>query len=122
MNSFNHYAYGAIGEWMYRVMAGLEADEKEPGFRHAVYYPRIGGGLGFVKGRYHSVYGEHQIEWRTDDDCVTMAVCVPPNTTATVRLDGAKEVIEADGLSFKNAEGYMETEAGSGCYTIRFVR
>lgn len=122
MNSFNHYAYGAIGEWMYRVMAGLEADEKEPGFRHAVYYPRIGGGLGFVKGRYHSVYGEHQIEWRTDDDCVTMAVCVPPNTTATVRLDGAKEVIEADGLSFKNAEGYMEAEAGSGCYTIRFVR
>ena len=59
MNSFNHYAYGAIGEWMYRAMAGLEVDEDQPGFKHAVYAPRIGGNLKFVDAGYHSVYGEH---------------------------------------------------------------
>ena len=42
MNSFNHYAYGAIGEWMYRAMAGIEADPEHPGFKHAILYPRIG--------------------------------------------------------------------------------
>ena len=122
MNSFNHYAYGAVGEWMYRVMAGLDTDEARPGFRHMVCCPRIGGGLSYVKGSYHSSYGEHRIEWRTDGDCVTMSVNVPPNTTATIRLDGAKSVSESDGLDFTGCDGCMEAEAGSGSYTVKFTR
>ena len=54
MNSFNHYAYGAMGEWMYRVMAGLEVDEAAPRFKHSIIEPQIGGGLEFVEGSYHS--------------------------------------------------------------------
>ena len=57
MNSFNHYAYGSIGEWLVRVMAGLEVDEKKPGYKHAVIYPRMGGNLDYVKAEYRSVYG-----------------------------------------------------------------
>lgn len=122
MNSFNHYAYGAIGEWMYRVMAGIEADETCTGFKHAVFYPRIGGGLDYVDGSYQSVYGKEGVCWKVQGDQVVLSVQIPVNTTASVRLDKAEKVLEADGLSFIQKEGYMEAEAGSGTYTIVFKR
>lgn len=122
MNSFNHYAYGAIGEWMYRVMAGIETDEACTGFKHAVFYPRIGGGLQFVDGTYHSIYGEEGVRWETEDDKVILTVRIPANTTASVRLDEAEEVLEADSLSFVQKNSYMEAEAGSGTYRILFKR
>ncbi len=50
MNSFNHYAYGAIGEWMYRVVAGLELDPREPGYRHVLAQPQPGGRLDLGRG------------------------------------------------------------------------
>ena len=122
MNSFNHYAYGAIGEWMYRVMAGLETDEKNPGFKRAVLYPRIGGDLSWVKGTYHSIYGKEAVHWEADGNRITLMVTVPANTMAVVRLDEAKEVLESDGLHFCNKENYMEAETGSGVYRIVFVK
>ena len=51
MNSFNHYAYGAIGEWMYRVVAGLELDPREPGYKHVLVQPQPGGGLTSAEAR-----------------------------------------------------------------------
>lgn len=122
MNSFNHYAYGAIGEWMYRVMAGLEIDEKNPGFKHAVLYPRIGGGLDWVEGTYRSVYGKESVRWEADGNRITLTVTVPANTTAVVRLDEAEEVLEPDGLDFYPGENCLEAETGSGVYRIVFVR
>ncbi len=122
MNSFNHYAYGAIGEWMYRVMVGLEADEQNPGFAHSIVYPRIGGGLSFVEGTYHSVYGEHKVRWEVKENQVTLKAVIPANTTASIRLDEAKTVLEADGLEFVSRGNYLEAEAGSGAYTIVFTR
>lgn len=122
MNSFNHYAYGAIGEWMYRVMAGLETDERNPGFKRAVFYPRIGGGLAWVEGTYHSVYGKEGVRWEAEANRITLTVTVPANTTAVVRLDRAKEVLVSDGLDFFPGNNYMEAEAGSGVYRIVFVR
>src|SRR5581483_5303890 len=58
MNSFNHYAYGAIGEWMYRVIAGIEIDPAEPGYKHVLIQPHPGGGLTSTKASVHSMYGE----------------------------------------------------------------
>ena len=63
MNSFNHYAYGAIGEWMYRVIAGIEIDEKAPGYRHILFAPKTGGNLTWAQGSYESVYGTVAIRW-----------------------------------------------------------
>ncbi|MDE6964668.1 MAG: glycoside hydrolase family 78 protein [Lachnospiraceae bacterium] len=120
MNSFNHYAYGAIGEWMYRVMAGLEADEKAGGFKHAVLYPRPGGGLAFVEGTYHSVYGQEYVRWDRDGKKVTLKVKIPANTTAEIRLDNADTVLEADGLAFTEAAEYLTAQAGSGEYRITY--
>lgn len=120
MNSFNHYAYGAIGEWMYRAMAGLEVDEHQPGFKHAVYAPRIGGNLKFVDAGYHSVYGEHRLRWEIHDREVILSFKVPENTTASVNLENAENVLEADGLIFEKGENASIAEAGSGEYTVRY--
>lgn len=121
MNSFNHYAYGAVGEWMYRVMAGIETDEVNAGFRESICYPRIGGGLDYVKASYHSVYGENRMEWRKNGRCVTMTVHVPVNTTAKICLDSAESVEDAAGLEFVKGDGCLETKTGSGTYTVRFT-
>lgn len=121
MNSFNHYAYGAIGEWMYRAMAGLEVDEDQPGFKHAVYAPRIGGNLKFVDAGYHSVYGEHGLRWEVHDREVNLSFKVPENTTASVILENAENVLEADGLIFERGENASTAEAGSGEYTVRYL-
>lgn len=122
MNSFNHYAYGAVLEWVVRVAAGLEIDEKKPGYKHAVLYPRIGGGLSYLKGEYDSIYGPVESFWETKGDTVVLHVSVPANTTATICLDGAKEVVETDGLEFMQVDGCMKAEAGSGDYTFTFLR
>ena len=120
MNSFNHYAYGAIGEWLYRVVAGIEADEEESGYKFTTIYPRIGGGLDYVKANYSSVYGDITSQWNVSGDEVTMKVRIPHNTQAKICLDQAKEVLDGDGLEFVAENGFMSASAGSGCYSIRF--
>ncbi len=90
MNSFNHYAYGAIGEWMYRVVAGIELDEAHPGYKHILIQPQPGGGLTFANASIESMYGRVASGWKIASDKFTLTVEVPPNTTATVRLPKAK--------------------------------
>ena len=90
MNSFNHYAYGAIGDWMYRVVAGMEIDEKQPGYKHILIQPRPGGGLTYAKASVETLYGHVESGWKLADGKMTLHVEVPPNTTATVRLSKAK--------------------------------
>lgn len=122
MNSFNHYAYGAIGEWMYRVMAGIEVDEAQAGFKHMVLWPRLGGNLSFVEGMYHSIYGPVTVRWEAAGKNVSLSVQIPVNTGAAIRLDQAEHIIESDGLEFKHQDGFMEAEAGSGQYHVVFER
>ena len=122
MNSFNHYAYGAIGEWLYRVSAGIEIDENHPGYKHSIIYPRIGGDLTFVDASYNSVYGPVTVRWSCINSEVTIDVTVPHNTTADIILDQAVQVMEADGLIFSAQDTNMAATAGSGKYSIRFIR
>ena len=120
MNSFNHYAYGAVGEWLYRVSAGIEIDDEQPGYKHIVFQPHIGGGLHYVKGEFESIYGKIKSHWSIDGDIVTMNYEIPVNTTATIHLDNCKEVLAADGLEFTENEGDYQAEAGSGKYQIQY--
>src|SRR5260370_36854421 len=90
MNSFNHYAYGAIGEWMYRVMAGIEIDEAEPGYKHILIQPQPGGGFTSVKAAHNTMYGTVSSGWTLSDDKFALVVEVPANTRATVRLPHAQ--------------------------------
>jgi alpha-L-rhamnosidase len=85
MNSFNHVAIGAVGEWMYSHILGIRPDESQPGYRHFTIKPLPGGGLTWAKGSYHAITGPIEVAW-TDDrqGSFVLNVTVPPNTEATV--------------------------------------
>ncbi len=90
MNSFNHYAYGAIGEWLYSYVAGINIDIEKPGYKHILLSPHSGGGLNNVSATFISMYGEIKSGWKIDDSGVFVyQVEVPANTTATVTLPAA---------------------------------
>jgi len=128
MNSFNHYAYGAIGEWMYRVVAGIELDERHPGYKHILIQPQPGGGLTYAKASFDSMYGRVASDWKIANGKFTLTVEVPPNTTATVRLPKAKLEQTAEGqkavagrsdlLGARQAEDAVLVEVGSGTYVF----
>lgn len=83
MNSFNHYAYGAVGAWMYRSMAGLELDPEEPGYRHIIFRPRPGGSITWANAVLETVFGQIGIHWALDEEKLKVQLVIPPNTRAT---------------------------------------
>ncbi|WP_336764526.1 family 78 glycoside hydrolase catalytic domain [Paenibacillus sp. USHLN196] len=90
MNSFNHYAYGAIGEWLYRYVAGIRSDEHQPGFRIVHIEPQPGPGLDWVEASLETMYGQVASSWhRLADNEMEIRVHIPVNTRGTVRLPGA---------------------------------
>ncbi|MEN8228913.1 MAG: glycoside hydrolase family 78 protein [Bacteroidota bacterium] len=125
MNSFNHYAYGAIGKWMYQVVAGIGIDPDHPGYKHIIIHPRPGGGLTSARATHHSMYGEIISGWKLEDDQLTMEVKIPVNTSATLHIPGAPDEIlingdnmDDSGIEFKEAGGKMVGVTGSGSYSI----
>ncbi len=89
MNSFNHYAFGAVGDWMYRYLAGLQP--VEPGYRRTELRPRPGAGFTAAHASHESLYGVHECGWQLQDGILRVDVRVPANTSATVVLpDGAR--------------------------------
>ncbi len=84
MNSFNHYAYGAVIAWMYDSMAGIHEDKAAPGFRHFVLAPHPDRRVNAVTAEYDSAYGLVKSAWKYDGDKWTWNFTVPANTTATV--------------------------------------
>ncbi|MCB0007077.1 MAG: glycoside hydrolase family 78 protein [Anaerolineales bacterium] len=89
MNSFNHYAYGSIGAWLYNTVAGIEIDPAEPGYKHILLAPQPGGGLTQAYGRLRTLYGELLSQWQLADGQFTWTIIVPPNTRATATLPAA---------------------------------
>jgi alpha-L-rhamnosidase len=92
MNSFNHYAYGAIGDWLYSVVAGIDLDPAEPGYKHVFVRPQPDGNLAWVKASLATQYGQVDVAWKTIGNQFALVVRVPPNTHATVRLPHAGSV------------------------------
>lgn len=122
MNSFNHYAYGAVGEWLYRVVLGIEIDEADPGYHHVVISPQTGERLEYAGGSYESIYGSIRVFWEKGKHAGErrLSVTVPHNTTATICLEkGAGDVI-AEGLSFVEKEGHRTAYCGSGEWDISY--
>ncbi|MDR1304403.1 MAG: glycoside hydrolase family 78 protein [Verrucomicrobiales bacterium] len=83
MNSFNHYAYGAVGEWMYRVVAGLNLDEARPGYQHIIFRPRPGGTIHWARASLQTADGEIAIRWAARLGVMRATLTVPKNRTAT---------------------------------------
>ncbi len=89
MNSFNHYAYGAVLAWMYGSMAGIQEDVANPGFKHIVLAPVFDTRVGHVTASFRSPYGPIKSAWKyADDGTITWTFTIPANTTATVKLPG----------------------------------
>lgn len=88
MNSYNHYAYGAIGDWMYKNICGIQAGA--PGYKKIVIKPTIGGGLSSAEGSYDSEYGIVRSKWSIEGNKFRLAVTIPPNTTAEVYVPDSK--------------------------------
>ena len=130
MNSFNHYAYGAIGDWMYRYIAGINTDEASPGFHKIWITPHIGGGLTHVKSDLETMYGEIQSAWALSKTDLTLDVTVPPNTTATLVLPWATGLVTEDGNNIytipqisdiQKAGNTLQLTIGSGSYKFAYT-
>ncbi len=89
MNSFNHYAYGAVLAWMYKDMAGIAADPKAPGFSNIVMAPKPDRRVGFVKAQYNSTFGLVKSAWRYEGEKWIWEFTVPAKSTADVYAPGA---------------------------------
>ncbi|WP_343423273.1 alpha-L-rhamnosidase C-terminal domain-containing protein [Candidatus Flexifilum breve] len=85
MNSFNHYAYGAIGAWLYSTVAGIDVDPAAAGYKHVLLRPQPGGGLTHAKATLDTLYGTLVSGWTLRSVC-SRTITVPPNTSATVTL------------------------------------
>ncbi len=103
MNSFNHYAYGAIGQFMYERIAGLAPDPKKPGYKHFFVRPLVGGPLTSASAQLDTPYGIAKSSWRRSKKGIVIEAIVPPNTTATAVLpSGQAEQIELNGKALKS--------------------
>lgn len=91
MISYNHYASGAVGDFLYRRVLGLEA--VEPGYRTFAVKPILGGGLTWAKGSVRTPYGEASAEWKIENGTFIIVIQVPMGTTCELTLpDGTKKV------------------------------
>jgi len=86
MNSFNHYAYGAIGDWLYMTVAGIQIDPAQPGYKHSVLRPQPGGDLTRAGGTLKTPFGELVSQWTIENGTFEWEIVVPANTTATAHL------------------------------------
>lgn len=98
MNSFNHYAYGAIGLWLYEIVAGLAPDPEHPGYKHFFVAPQPGGGLTHASARLETVYGLASSSWQIIDDSLLLEAEIPPNTSATVIAPSGAEYLCRSGF------------------------
>lgn len=74
MNSFNHYAFGAVGMWMFQYMAGIDTDGENVGFKHIIIKPHIGNGINHTEAVYSSIRGEIRSSWRVENNNFTLEV------------------------------------------------
>ncbi|MBP9003415.1 MAG: family 78 glycoside hydrolase catalytic domain [Candidatus Hydrogenedentes bacterium] len=116
MNSFNHYAFGSVGQFMYEYVAGVHP--LEPGFGRFMVAPRPGGGLKHASLRYRSIRGEIASKWESlEGNRLRLTVQVPPNTRAVVSLPPGARNATMDGTALSG----LETEVGSGTWVFEMT-
>ena len=91
MNSFNHYAYGCVCEWIWETAAGIASDPAEPGFKHIIMKPLPDKRLGHLTAEYNSAAGLIKSAWRYEGDKWIWDFTIPEGAKATVTLPGESE-------------------------------
>jgi alpha-L-rhamnosidase len=131
MNSFNHYSFGAIGQWMMAYSLGIQRDE--PGFKKFILQPEPDptGQMTWAKGYYDSDYGRINSGWKMENKKLIYAATVPANTTATLYLpavdiktikEGGKLVVNSKGIRFirfQKGKAVYELQSGSYEFTAK---
>ncbi len=128
MNSFNHYAYGAVGDWLYKVVAGINPHPDIPGYKKIIIKPHPGNTMNDVKASHESLYGSIKSEWEISENTFTLMVTIPPNTSAEIfipskgnkiKIDGIEStynnILEEPGLDYH----YIKINKGSGKYIFK---
>jgi alpha-L-rhamnosidase len=123
MNSFNHYAFGSVGRWLFNTVAGIDTDG--PGYKTIIIRPQPGNMTG-AKASYDSINGNIISDWELKDGAFTLDVTVPANTTAMVYIpadsamnitESGKPAVEAEGVRFQQIkQGIALFIVGSGQY------
>lgn len=131
MNSFNHYAYGAIGDWMYRVMAGLDTDESAPGYKKVIISPKPGGNISHAAAELETLYGLAVSDWKIENGVFKLKVVIPANASGQIRLPGAANAsVTESGTALNAVKGLgkvategkdMEFNVGSGTYQFEYL-
>jgi len=118
MNSFNHYAFGSVAEYLYRQVAGIDSDG--PGYRKIVIRPAVAAGLTNARAAYASVAGRIESAWRIENGRIHLDVTVPPNTTATVFVPAvAPDKVTEGGQPAARARGVAQLSAENGAAVFR---
>ena len=132
MNSFNHYAFGAVGAWMYADIGGIDLDPDQPGYKNMFMHPQPGGELTYAKARLQSMNGLIRSEWTLHNNTFDWLITVPANTTATVFVpaldvssvnEDGRAVAEAQGITFlrmQNGFAVFTVESGSYSFSSQF--
>lgn len=132
MNSFNHYAYGAIGDWMYRVVAGLDTYEDGAGYHHSLISPHPGGNLTSASADLQTGYGRLSCHWKQENDSLSVDLVVPANTTSTFYIpapegglitESGQPLASVKSISVDGVEkGYLIVKLGSGEYHFKVAK
>ncbi len=122
MNSFNHYSYGAIGEWMYHHITGIKRCDSSPAYKKFALSPHVGGGLTSAKARFESMYGNISSAWRIEDGVFYYDFTIPANSSARVILPSAKSAeVRVDAKVNVEQEGSDAVfTLGSGSYSVSY--
>ncbi|MDH5467892.1 MAG: glycoside hydrolase family 78 protein [Candidatus Aminicenantes bacterium] len=128
MNSFNHYAFGSVGEWLFRFVAGIDLDPEIPGYKRIIIRPHPGGGLEYARAEYDSIQGKISSGWKLEDGKLILNVTIPANTTAMIHVpaedlsqvtESGKPAEDSTGVKFLRLEkGRAVFEVVSGTYTF----
>ena len=131
MNSFNHYAYGAIGDWMYRNITGLDTYDDGAGYKKIIVRPHPGGHLQYAQASLQTGYGKLSVQWKNDSGKFYLDVEVPPNTQASIYIpagqvegitEGGRPLTETKEIVVSGKEGkYIVLQTGSGIYHFASV-
>lgn len=118
MNSFNHYAYGAIGDWMYRVSAGIET--QTPGYRNLLIKPHVTQKMDMSKATFESSYGRVVSGWERKDGKLWLTVEIPANTSAEIMLPAdSPDKINLNGLPLTENRIVTKTTVENGKVVLK---
>ena len=128
MNSFTHYAYGAVADWIYRYAAGIDATPLDAGFHTIILHPVFDRRLGSLDLRYQSPYGEIHSSWSVDGNKAHWTVTIPPNASGWLSLTAAEaasytlNAIPLEKPAEKDGKSGYELEAGTYRFEVTGVK